>query len=465
MHSVRVAITSLLLFGVLECTALPASAQLCVQRAVALPGLSGGPHGSAADASDTLMPEQADPRWLAAPRRSFESDVTSVRGAVRVLVDSEAGELNVELAAFDDGEASNADAVYFGFTTDGTAGTLAKAVKLPMPTLGVSPRAVTSVQTLSYDVGGAQAWNTSLGAADWLVEPVAYAGDTSPWAFYFKVDLALAGLSSEAPFRMMLAVHMQNESTPAESIDLSTPDPGAEPLVAGTLIVEDPTKWAETSALADGCADAIGITAQQMGTRAPDGSQLDVRPGAQNRLFAAPTFGGSSPLFAGVYQGAFYLVPCGASSAPDASWRFLATAASDAAGALEIECPPNTDTQTCGVPTPTDEDVCLAVALQASVGQTVNIEPAIAFRPLELVGAPSAPDAGPSAPDAGTSQPSDAGNDAASGDGDQEADASVTPEHDETSCSCTAPGAPRGQRGEAALPALLLLSFAWRRRR
>src|SRR5689334_18311170 len=110
--------------GVL-CLSRAAHADLCVTQAVSLPGLPGAPDWRA---PGTVLLEEADPRWLAAPRQGFESEATGKAGFFRVLVDAAHGELSVAfIAPSDPNVGSAADVIYFGFTTDGTAASLAKS--------------------------------------------------------------------------------------------------------------------------------------------------------------------------------------------------------------------------------------------------------------------------------------------------------------------------------------------------
>ena len=119
----------------LAAIASPARADVCFPTPIALPGLSGVPiwEGSLG----VVRTELNEPRWAAAPLTQFDNDVSGKQGLYRFLVDSSNSQLVVSFQApTDPGVPSNADETYFGFTTDGTGGTLARAIGIQVNGVG-----------------------------------------------------------------------------------------------------------------------------------------------------------------------------------------------------------------------------------------------------------------------------------------------------------------------------------------
>ena len=388
-----------ILFGMaLAAIAPPARAEVCFPTPVAVPGLSGVPLWEGAG---TIRPELNEPRWAAAPRTGFASDPTGKEGLYRIIVDPAYSELNVSFQAPTDlGSPSAADAIYFGFTMDGMGGNAAKGVAIQVNGLGATdPMAATGFQQHNYDVAAVPQWTAPPVAPAWLESAFVWrnnvAGDAA-WGINFKVDLTAAGLSAN-PFRIMLAMHKQDELSVTNSVNVSTPDPALNALLPGTLFVADPTKWAAAAAINSGCSGGITISSAQIGTRtvvsgSPAPSEINTANGAVNRFFATPTVPGSIPLFPGLFQAKFHLANWASASAPNAPWtpvpndtvvlNGIAPASSD--GSIEFDCPANTATTTCGLPTPSITHQAMYVELMAAPGQTVPFTTAAAYRDVDF---------------------------------------------------------------------------------
>jgi hypothetical protein len=417
-----------------------ASAQdICFPTPVALPGLSGPPEWKA---PGVVRTELNEPRWAAAPATGFANDPTQTEGLYRILVNDAFTELSVSFQAPTDPDVlSNADAIYFGFTTDSQTASLARGVRISLPASGSNPIDATSIQQYNYDAGAVPRWSTLLGAPSWLKKPSAWLRDTSAsWGINFKVDLASVGLNVGNPFRIFLAMHKQNESSPSNSLNLSTPDPGATALLSGTLFIADPTKWEPAAAIDAGCPDGISIDGNQIGTRAvkmgnPAPTLIETTSGTTNRFYAEPTIPGTVGLFSGLFQATFHFSDWQSVDASNAPWVILPNGAAVSNGAppaatssiLEFACLTNAGGQTCGLPTPTEPQQCVYVELRAAPGQSVRFTKAAAYRCFDL-GA-SVEDAGVEAGVADASRDSstvDAGGESSTGtDGSTGTDSSM----------------------------------------
>lgn len=382
-----------LLIGAATLSLFSASAQadVCFPVPGVLPGLSGIPNWKA---PGVVRTELNEPRWAAAPQLGFDSDPTGGEGLYRIMVDAANSTLVVSFQAPTDlGTPTNADAIYFGFTTDGTTANQAKGVVIQVNgSGGTDPTDAAVIQQQNYNAG---TWTSPLGAPTWLKDASVWrnnvAGDAA-WGINFKVDLATAGLSATSAFKILLALHKEDEVTPALSVNLSTPDPGANPLLSGTLFINNPAQWATATAINAGCVGGITIQGNQIGTTNvdmgnPAPNEINTSNGAVNQFFAKPTIPGSIGLFSGLFQAKFHIANWGSIAAADAPWTTLnggnavANGVSPAAddSTIEFNCPTNTATQTCGIPTPAEHHQCVYVELSPAPSQVVPISKASAF--------------------------------------------------------------------------------------
>lgn len=246
------------LLGVAAFNAITTSAQadVCFPTPIALPGLSGVPiwEGNAG----VVRTELNEPRWAAAPLVQFENDITGVAGLYRVMVDSTDATLVVSFQAPTDPDvASAADEIYFGFTTDGTGGSLARAIGILLNGAGATdPQAASIIVQQNYN--STTGWAAVLSAPSWLHDAAVWRNNVdgdAAWGINFKIDLAGAGLSATNPFKIQIAMHKQDELA-GTGIDYSTPPYGTNARLAGTLLINDPANWATASAINSGCPTA-----------------------------------------------------------------------------------------------------------------------------------------------------------------------------------------------------------------
>jgi hypothetical protein len=394
----RYAAQILLGTAALAAFASPAHADVCFPTPVALPGLSGVPLWKG---NGVLRAELNEPRWAAAPLTWFASDPTGTDGLYRIIVDSAYSELSVSFQAPTDlGSVSNADVIYFGFTTDGVAGALAKGISISANNSGtVDPADAALVQEYTYD---GSLWSSPLGPApSWLKAASVWrnnaAGDAA-WGINIKVDMGAAGLSPSMAFKIFLGMHKQDELDTSKSVNLSTPDPGSNALLPSTLFIADPVNWANAVAINSGCSGGITISGTQIGTLtmadgSPAPSQIRTGTGTVNRFFAKPSVPGSlALLFPGLFQAKFHLANWTSANDPSAPWTPLfngavvlnGVAPATDNGSIEFDCPANTATTTCGIPTPSIAHQAVYVELMPSPTQTVQFTTAAAYREMDF---------------------------------------------------------------------------------
>jgi hypothetical protein len=373
----------------------PAQAEVCFPIPGSLPGLNGVPNWKA---PGVVRTELNEPRWAAAPQLGFDSDPTGTEGLYRIMVDAAHSTLVVSFqAATALGTPTNADAIYFGFTTDGTTGAQAKGAIIQVNgSGGTDPSDASVIQQQNYNAG---TWTSPLGAPDWLKDASVWrnAGSGAAWGINFKVDLSKVTVNVHNPFKILLALHNEDEVTPALSVNLSTPDPGVNPLLAGTLFINNPAQWATAAAIDAGCVGGIQIEGNQIGTTNMEGGNpapnvINTTNGAVNQFYAKPTIPGSIGLFSGLFQAKFHLANWGSIAASNAPWIPLPNGTAVANGVspapnnstIQFNCPANTATQTCGIPTPAEKHQCVYVELSPAPAQVVPITKASAYRNMQF---------------------------------------------------------------------------------
>jgi hypothetical protein len=402
----RLPVQALLTAVALSAVSSPALADVCFPTPGILPGLSGVPTWEGAGIVRTELNE---PRWAAAPQTAFDSDVTGNEGLYRIMVDPSDTQLVVSFQAPTDLDVpSNADQIYFGFTTDGTGGTVARAIGIQVNGTGATdPLPAISIVQETYN--STTGWAALSGAPMWLKDAAVWRNNVdgdAAWGINFKIDLAGAGLSPTTPFKIQMAMHKQDESA-GTGIDLSTPPYGGNARLAGTLLINDPTQWASAVAINSGCAAGITISGSQIGTLNSDGgnpapNEINTTLGGVNVFYARPTIPASVGLFSGLFQGKFHVANWGSIAASNAPWTPLPNGTAVLNGAapapddstLQFACPANTATETCGIPTPAEKHQCVYVELKAAPSQTVPFTTAAAytnmqFKPLSDFSAPA----------------------------------------------------------------------------
>ncbi len=403
------ALTRLCLALSLVMLSAPARADICFPKPVALPGLSGPPVWQG---SGTVRPELNEPRWAAAPQTGFASDLTDSEGIYRLLVNSANNELSISFQVpIDPDTASTADQVWFGFTRDGAAGTLASAVRISLPTSGTNPIAATNVRGYTYDAAASIPWTPgTIGVApDWLKDAAAWLEGSAPslsWGINLKVDLtapSVSGVNVAQPLNLMLAMQVRDESDPTMSLLPSTPDPGcppsgpcAHPLLAGTLLIENPADWAPALAINAACPPGIELVGSQIGTTnedppgTPAPNKINTTSGATNTFYARPSYPFAPG--SGEIVGTFHVANWGSIAASNAPWIPIpngsnienGVAPATMPGEISFVCPASTATEACGIPKPSEAHQCVYVELKNAPGQNNGFSKAAAYRNMRF---------------------------------------------------------------------------------
>jgi len=404
------------LLGAAALTAVPraARADICFQTPAVLPGLSGAPIWKT---PGVVRADLNEPRWAAAPQTWFDSDPTGTDGRYRIMVDSAYTELSVSFQAPTDlSSPSSADKIYFAFTTDGITAGLAKGISISVNNSGgTDPADAVVIQEYAYN--GAT-WNAPLTPPpSWLVAPSVWRNNVqhdAAWGINFKINLAGAGLSAAAPFKIFLGLHKEDEVNSALSVNLSSPSPTGA-LVPNTLFVADPNHWANAAAINAGCPDGIALDGTQISSDAidtglPAPNEVNTTSGAINHFFARPAIPAAIAvgLSSGEFLAKFHIANWGSIADPAAAWTPLPGDEPGGAGrwvrngdapalnpsVLGLTCSANTATTTCGIPTPTEAHQCMYVELKEAPVNTVAIKTATAFtnmwfKPLSNFSAPA----------------------------------------------------------------------------
>ena len=202
---------------------------LCPPAPAGIPGLPGGPKFAEAPVPDAFASQLDDPRWTGAWREDFSaSQSTSV--SARILDDGTNLFFSLQATADPDGAQVGGDAVYLGFSADGTTAVFVKIVMdAASPASGFTNDG-TAISTASWwktTNGGAspwpkqglpQTWATSANVHLWTGNGT---GNGAAWAYNAKLsladlgtDLGLAGPLS-GPFFMWYQVDVETPQTTA----------------------------------------------------------------------------------------------------------------------------------------------------------------------------------------------------------------------------------------------------------
>ncbi len=434
MGAMRRVTFALLAAGLSFLSSSTVAAQTCFPTPVALPGLSGPPNWLGAGVVRTELNE---PRWAAAPQTPFAlNGALGAEGWLRVMTDAGFTQLSVSFQAPTDlDSASGNDIIYFGFTTDGVTGMHARAVSIPVaPASMANPNPVPITAGIVEHVydgtqPAASRWTSTPGIPAWLVTPASWTDDpTAAWGINFKMVFADAGLTAATPFsnstsfKIMFAMHKRDEGTATTetdpnlqpSVNMWTPAPpnataaGVVPssdLLAGTLVILEPTAWATATAVNAGCASGVTISGNQIGTRnvdpvtsAPRPNIIDTTDTHVNRFYAEPTFPGGTPSI-GAIEAKFHIANWGSIAASNAPWSLIpggeavrngtatpSTEPPPPPGTIEFACAANTATTTCDMPVPAEDHQCVYVELRAitNAAGTLAITRAAAYRNMDF---------------------------------------------------------------------------------
>jgi hypothetical protein len=190
-----------------------------------------------------------DPRW-SGMFDSFASSGQSMPAAYAIVFDRQANALLVSLRTRAEDSAAEADFAYFGIV--GTAGAMSspRAVRIGLGTSEGSddPRALSQLTSYSFEMG---AWTSTPAQPMWLEHPAAWSLDPG-WVVSFRVNLAAAGVDINAPFRVALGLHAENEFG---ELDWTTP----AMLPLGDLATVQARTWPAIDVTSIMCAARVGV--------------------------------------------------------------------------------------------------------------------------------------------------------------------------------------------------------------
>lgn len=369
---------------------------LCFPPPTFVPGLYGPP---AWTGSGTLRTDLNEPRWAASPLTDFASDLSAAEGKFRLMTNAAGDRLYVSMQTGSEaGSVSSQDRVFLGISKDsGGANNTAQAVvirvKSGSPAGGfVAPDQFTSY---SYDVGSTPQWSSSSTLPTWVEDPAVWSnspGGDVDWGINFVVKLDELGISNTDTFKLALGMVIRDElnitntypRTPIESLS-------SEPVLLfdGNLF-EDPSTWAQSAATGDGCLNGITLSTAGIYTNNPTTTKIATDIGHINELNAMPDYG-SVGLVDDMLLAEFRVANWGSIADPDAGWEPVpgATAESNSPGGLiNFECPANTASETCGMPTPSTTHQCVQVRLNHAAGYNhtnAPIQTASAYRNMNFL--------------------------------------------------------------------------------
>ena len=136
-----------------------ASAQtyLCPPAPEGVFGLPGGPRFTDSPLPDTFASQLDNPRWNGSWREDF-ADSTSTEAGARILNDGTNLFFSLQAVVDPDGAQVGSDAVYLGFSKDGTTGVVVKVLMDAAPPAAGFTNDATSISTASW-------WKTTNGGS------------------------------------------------------------------------------------------------------------------------------------------------------------------------------------------------------------------------------------------------------------------------------------------------------------
>ena len=212
----------------LASTAEAQTTYLCPPAPTGVPGLSGGPRFADSPLPDSFAAQLDDPRWTGAWREDF-SDASSTEASARILNDGSNLFLSLQAVIDPDGAQVGSDAVYFGFSKDGTTGIFVKVVMDAAPPAGGFVNDATSISAASSwktTNGGTSGWpkqgpQTWTGPTTVHIWTGAGTGNHASWAVNAKLSLATLGTALglggalSGPFYMWYQINIETPSTTA----------------------------------------------------------------------------------------------------------------------------------------------------------------------------------------------------------------------------------------------------------
>jgi hypothetical protein len=403
-----------------------AQTYLCPPAPEGVYGLPGGPRFTETPAPDSFAPQLDDPRWNGAWREDF-SVSSSTEASARILNDGTSLFVSLQATADPDGAQIGSDAVYLGFSQDGTTGVVVKILMDAAPPAGGFTNDSTSVSSATWwktTNGGSSPW-TKQGPQSWATPSNVHlwTGDGTAngaaWAFNAKLSLADLGtaLGLGGPlggqFLMWYQIDIETASTTAHyawpagaTIEFNTttaPCTSASVcavMTVGSFGVVNPTSTAN-------CPTGISIDPMSIGTTpvtsgVPD-TTVHFGSGHPANNFVAELTNTDTlnPPTASSVQGRFRIADWGSQIGVGGSWTDVATVGTSSTAAhgtngaspseVLLNCinPPfNATNNSCyQLPAGAPSDQCLLVELSQNNGSGMRFVHDSARRNMDFVSA------------------------------------------------------------------------------
>jgi hypothetical protein len=404
-----------------------AQTYLCPPPPEGVFGLPGGPRFAESPLPDAFASQLDDPRWNGAWREDFAVSSSTEAGA-RILNDGTSLFLSLQATTDPDGAQQGADAVYVGFSKDGTTGVMVKVLLTAAPPAAGFTNDGTSIGAASWwktTDGGTTGWRKQGPPQTWAGPSNVHlwTGDGtangSAWAFNAKLSLADLGTALglggalTGPFFMWYEIDVVTATAtvpyawpPGAAVGFDTttaPCSSASPcavLPVSTFGTVDPTAVAS-------CPSGVSIDPMSIGTRpvtagVPD-STVHFGSGhpANNFVAELTNSDSSNPLTASSVQGRFRIADWGSQIGVGGSWTDVATvgtsttaahginAATPAEALLNCINPPfNATSNSCyQLPSGAPSDQCLLVELSQANGSGMRFIHDSARRNMDFVNA------------------------------------------------------------------------------
>lgn len=370
-----------------------ARANLCAPPPTSVPGLPGAPSWTG---TPPIRTDLNEPRWAAGPLTSFASDATYNEGHFRIMTNAARDRLFVSMQTSNDhGTPTATDQVFFGLAKE-VSGTypIAQAVRIRVNP-GSAPGnfiPANDFRLYSYDA----TWTTSdmVTPPGWVLDPAVWSnapGDGVDWGINFVINLTDLGISPTDEFKLLLAMTIRDETNGNDStISTLTPTNPTTGFNA-QLLASSPDNWKDADTTGSGCVGGITLSGAHISTNNTSPHEIETMDGHVNVFSAQPNYG-AVPIFDNLLQAEFRIANWGSIADPNAGWALIpganAVPNQGTAGLIEFTCPPNTPTQTCGMPVPAQKHQCVQVRLNYGPGANQDIAPiatAAAYRNMDFV--------------------------------------------------------------------------------
>jgi hypothetical protein len=329
---------------------------VCPPAPAGVPGLSGGPAFAEATLPDALASQLDDPRWTGASREDFAAS-QGTQAAARILNDGNNLFLSLQAVVDPDGAQIGSDAVYLGFSKDGTTGVFVKLVMDAAPPSGGfvnDATAISSASSWKTTNGGASGWPKQ-GPQSWATPANIHlwtgagTGNGVAWGYNAKMSLAtlgtLLGLGGPLapPFYLWYQINIETASTtvqyawPAGStVGFDSTSTGCTPASPCALLSIAQWGIVNDAATSGDCPVGISIDGTSIGTKplvaGVPGTTIFFGSGQPGNDFVAAAGNSDTlnPLTPGSLQARFRIAGWPSTIGVGGSWTDVATSGTPA---------------------------------------------------------------------------------------------------------------------------------------